>query len=564
MIDFDSMSFNELISGQIMRALANHDPQFGELSHDQVANRVTRYCFMGAVAKINGLAFFPKVAEFCDGSLHTYCDPTVLTRGLFSPLSITGDKLIVAVANPWSPLPDEYLAPRFPDLEIVKVVTLASEIARAIESVATNSGPSRSELEAIDVEDNDDGIRDFDVTTDYTEPMAQLVATVMADAVKTRASDIHFKVEKESFYYAYRVDGDIGHKVEIPMKLKDRLDAFLLNLMKLPTEIRATAPGISGRFTISYFHRPIDIRYERHRTYRGYHVTMRLLDKSNINVTLGKGTLAFDEETLFELNKVMKVPAGIIVMSGPTGSGKSTTLNAILRELNRPDVNILTLENPVEDEVPGITHCDLKSPKEFKPMIASFMRSDPDIILMGEVRDIESAELAIEAAVTGHKVLTTIHTPRASQIIERFEQLGVERWKIAQTLKAACAQRLVKLLCPYCKEAKDGVSEHDRRTFNLDESWATTPVFSAKPGGCSECRNSGYSGRTAILEIIPITPKTSDMLSKGEISPYDLELKIQEEGKLPNLRRSGLRLLREGKTDIDAVSKVIDMTYTDE
>jgi type II secretory ATPase GspE/PulE/Tfp pilus assembly ATPase PilB-like protein len=563
-IDFDSMSFNELISGQIMRALANHDPQFGELSHDQVANRVTRYCFMGAVARINGLAFFPKVAEFCDGSLHTYCDPTVLTRGLFSPLSITGDKLIVAVANPWSPLPDEYLAPRFPDLEIVKIVTLASEIARAIESVATNSGPSRSELEAIDVEDNDEGIRDFDVTTDYTEPMAQLVATVMADAVKTRASDIHFKVEKESFYYAYRVDGDIGDKVEIPMKLKDRLDAFLLNLMKLPTEIRATAPGISGRFTISYFHRPIDIRYERHRTYRGYHVTMRLLDKSNINVTLGKGTLAFDEETMFELNKVMKVPAGIIVMSGPTGSGKSTTLNAILRELNRPDVNILTLENPVEDEVPGITHCDLRSAKEFKPMIASFMRSDPDIILMGEVRDIESAELAIEAAVTGHKVLTTIHTPRASQIIERFEQLGVERWKIAQTLKAACAQRLVKLLCPYCKEPANGISDNDRRTFNLDDSWATIPVFSAKSGGCSECRNSGYSGRTAILEIIPITPKTSDMLSKGEISPYDLEIKIQEEGKLPNLRRSGLRLLREGKTDIEAVSKVIDMTYTDE
>jgi len=558
------MSFNELISGQIMRALAMHDPQFAELSHDQVANRVTRYCFMGAVAKINGLPFFPKVAEFCDGSLHTYCDPTVLTRGLFSPLCVTGDKLVVAVANPWSPLPDEYLAPRFPDLEIVKIVTLASEIARAIESVATNSGPSRSDLEAIDVEDIGDDIRDFDVTTDYAEPMAQLVATVMADAVKGRASDIHFKVEKESFYYAYRVDGDIGPKVEIPMKLKDRLDAFLLNLMKLPTEIRATAPGISGRFTISYFHRPIDIRYERHRTYRGYHITMRLLDKSNINVTLGKGTLAFDEETLFELSKVMKVPAGIIVMSGPTGSGKSTTLNAILRELNRPDVNILTLENPVEDEVPGITHCDLRSAKEFKPMIASFMRSDPDIILMGEVRDIESAELAIEAAVTGHKVLTTIHTPRASQIIERFEQLGIERWKIAQTLKAACAQRLVKLLCPYCKEAKPGISELNRRTFNLDESWANLPIFEAKPGGCPECRYSGYNGRTAILEIIPITPKTSDMLSKGEISPYDLEVKIQEEGKLPNLRRSGLRLLREGKTDIEAVSKVIDMTYTDE
>ena len=565
MIEFDGISFNELISRRIMGELGEHDPSYSELGQDQVPNRVTRYSFMAAIAKINGLPFLPKVAEFCDGTLHATCDSTVMTRGFFAPRCLSGDnQLIVAIANPWSPLPEEYLAPRFPNLEIVKIVTLATEISRAIESVATNNGPSRSELEAIDVEDMDDGIHDFDVTTDYTEPMAQLIATIMADAVRTRTSDVHFKVEKESFYYAFRCDGDIGAKVDIPMKLKDRLDAFLLNLMKLPTEIRNTAPGISGRFTISYFHRPIDIRYERHRTYRGYHVTMRLLDKSNINVTLGKGTLAFDDETMFALNKVMKIPAGIIVMSGPTGSGKSTTLNAILRELNRPDVNILTLENPVEDEVPGITHCDLKSPKEFKPMIASFMRSDPDIILMGEVRDIESAELAIEAAVTGHKVLTTIHTARASQIIERFEQLGLERWKIAQTLKAACAQRLVKLLCPYCKEPSSGVNEFDRKTFSLDDTWATIPVFVAGNGGCQECRNTGYNGRTAILEIIPITPKISDMLAKGEMTPYELEMKVAEEGVLPSLRRSGLRLLRDGKTDLIAVSKVIDMTYTDD
>ncbi|MEN9975718.1 MAG: Flp pilus assembly complex ATPase component TadA [Verrucomicrobiota bacterium] len=565
MIEFDGITFNELISRRLMGELANHDPSYADLGHDQIPNRVTRFSFMAAVAKINGLPFFPKIAEFCDASLHATCDATVMTRGFFAPLCLSGpDKLIVALANPWSPLAEEYLAPRFPHHEIIKVVTLASEINRAIESVATNNGPSRSDLDSIEVEDMDERIHDFDVTTDYTEPMAQLIATIMADAVRTRASDIHFKVEKETFYYAFRVDGDIGNKVEIPMKLKDRLDAFLLNLMKLPTEIRNVAPGISGRFTIAYFHRPIDIRYERHRTYRGYHVTMRLLDKSNINVTLGKGTLAFDDETMFALNKVMKIPAGIIVMSGPTGSGKSTTLNAILRELNRPEVNILTLENPVEDEVPGITHCDLRSAKEFKPMIASFMRSDPDIILMGEVRDLESAELAIEAAVTGHKVLTTIHTPRASQIIERFEQLGIERWKIAQTLKAACAQRLVKLLCPYCKESAPGITELDRKTYCLDESWAVIPLFVAKPGGCQECRNSGYNGRTAILEIIPITPKVSDMLSKGELTPYELEVKVANEGILPNLRRSGLRLLRDGKTDLAAVSKVIDMTYTDD
>jgi type II secretory ATPase GspE/PulE/Tfp pilus assembly ATPase PilB-like protein len=564
MIEFDGIQFNDLISGRVMDALAEHDASLADLGHDQVPNRVSRPLFMSAIAQVNSLPFLPKIAEFCESELLDACDPALLTRGGFTPLCIHGERLIVAICNPWSSLPDEYLPPRFPDLQIDKVVTLSSEISRAIERVSTMVGPNRSQLESIDVEDMDDGLQDFDVTTKYDEPIAQLAATILATATKLRASDIHFKVEKESFYYSFRIDGDLGDKFEIPMKLKDRIDAFFLNLMKLATETRNTVPGISGRFTISYYHRPIDIRYERHRTYRGYHITMRLLDKSHINVKLGKGSLAFDDETLFEIGRVMRIPAGIIVMSGPTGSGKSTTLNAMLRELNRPDVNILTLENPVEDEIAGVTHCDLKSPAEFKPMITSFMRSDPDIILMGEVRDKESAELAIEAAVTGHKVLTTIHTPRASQIIERFEQLGIERWKIAQTLKAACAQRLIKVLCCECKIPSKGINETDRRTFNLGEEWADVSLFSARAGGCSECRETGYSGRTAILEIIPITPRLSDQLSKGEISPYDLELMVLNEGSLPNLRRSGLRLLADGQTDLEAISKTIDMTYTDE
>lgn len=565
MIEFDGLQFNDLISKKIMLSLAEHDAHFSEIDHDQVQNRVTKTTFMAAVAKLNGLAFFPKIAEFCDSDLLERCDPSTLTRGDFTPLCITHNSLILAVVNPWNSSAEEYIAQRFPEYEIIKIVTIKSEISRTIEASSSAGGPTKSELESIEVEDFEDHTKDFDVTsTDYDEPMAALTATIMADAVKQRASDVHIKVEKEIFYYSFRVDGDLGPKREIPMKLKDRIDAYILNLMKLPTEIRNTACGISGRFTISYFHRPIDIRYERHRTYRGYHITMRLLDKGHLNVTLGKGSLAFDEETLFAIRKVMKVPAGIIVMSGPTGSGKSTTMNAMLRELNRPEVNILTLENPVEDEVPGITHCDMKSAAEFKPMISSFMRSDPDIILMGEVRDFESAELAIEAAVTGHKVLTTVHCARASQIIERFEQLGIERWKIAQTLKAACAQRLVKILCPYCKVQIDGLSDLDRRTYNLGSDWSKKTLFEAAPDGCQECRNSGYAGRTAILEIIPITPKTSDQLSKGEISPYELEVKIAEEGLLPNLRRSGLKLLDAGKTDINAVSKVIDMTYSDE
>lgn len=563
MIEFDGISFNSLVSRRIRERLEAHDPTLKGLENAQLTAKVTKGIFMAAVAKINKMPFFPKVASFCEAELLEKCDPTVLTRGGFTPLCLDGDRIIVAISNPWSPAADEYISMKFPEYELIKVVTLTSEIGSAIESVSGNQGPSQDELEAIEVEDLSDGIKDFDVTKEYEEPIAQLIATIMARAVKQRASDIHFKVEKESFYYSFRLDGDIGEKTEILMKLKDRLDAYLLNLMKLPAEIRNTVPGISGRFTISYFGRSIDIRYERHRTYRGYHITMRLLDKGHLNVALGKGSLAFDESTLLALDKVMKIPAGIIVMSGPTGSGKSTTLNAILREINTPDVNILTLENPVEDEIPGVTHCDLRNPGEFKPMIASFMRSDPDIILMGEVRDIESAELAIEAAVTGHKVLTTIHTPRASQIIERFEQLGVERWKIAQTLKAACAQRLIKMLCPHCKIQQSGVSDKERMIYGLDDSWKERVIYDHAAEGCSECNGSGYAGRTAILEIIPITPKVSDMLSKGEITPYELELKIEREGILPNLRTNGIKLLMEGKTDLAAIGKMIDMS-TDE
>ncbi len=561
MIEYDGITFNGMISQRLMVILSEHDPNHKDITHELIPSRVTRSSFMSAVAECSAHAFMPKVAEFCDSKLLDKCAPSILNRGLFVPVAVIGKRLIVAIVNPWNALYEEYLTQRFPEYELDPIVTIAPEISRAIEKMATSSGPSKTELEAIDVEDLEDELHDFDVTKTYEEPIAHLVANIMGKAVKRRASDIHFKVEKESFYYTLRIDGDLKEKIEIPMKLKDRLDAYLLNLMHLPTEIRNTTPGISGRFTISYFNRPIDIRYERHRTYRGYHITMRLLDKGNISVTLGKGSLAFDEETLFELNRVMKVPAGIIVMSGPTGSGKSTTLNAILRELNRPEVNILTLENPVEDEIAGVTHCDLKNASEFKPMISSFMRSDPDIILMGEVRDYDSAELAIEAAVTGHKVLTTIHTPRASQIIERFEQLGIERWKIAQTLKAACAQRLIKMLCPYCKMEQAGLSSHDRRLYNLGEEWEETPIYQGSAEGCPECRMTGYVGRSAILEIIPITPKVSDQLSKGEISPYDLEVKVEKEGVLPNLRRSGLKFLKEGKTDLAALSKVIDMTY---
>lgn len=555
-IEFND-TIQRLIVSQLRSSLAAQDG----ITDEALVRKSSKTRILGAVGRASGLPAFPQVREMVDPEFVGYCDPAVLSRGMFVPLRRSSKQVLLAVANPWDYRADDYCASRFPDDELLKIVTLASEISSVIEGSASSSGPSRAELEALEVEEFSNESPDFDVTRQYDEPIAQLVASMVSEAIKQHASDIHIKTEKALFQYCYRLDGSLGPRVDMPMKLRDRVDAFLLNLMRLAPEERNKRPGISGRFTASYYGRAVGVRYERHRTYRGYHVTMRLLDKTHLEARLGMGTLAFDKETLFELDKAMAVPSGIIVMSGPTGSGKSTTLNAMLRELNHPEDNILTLENPVEDEIPGVTHCDLKDSSEFKPMIASFMRSDPDVILMGEVRDRESAELAIEAAITGHKVLTTIHTPRASQIIERFQQLGMERWKIAQTLKAACAQRLVKMLCPACKERQEGVSEREIRLFHLDPSWATRTVFVHRKEGCAECKGRGYSGRTAILEILPISPKVGDKLAKGDITPYELEQEVRRDSGLPSLRDNGLKLLAEGKTDLDALKKVLDMTY---
>lgn len=555
------VQFNATINALVVAQLRSACPAGDEITDDALLRRSSKIRMLGAVAKASNLPAFPHLKGLPDLELVGQCDPAAMARGLFVPLRRSSEQILLAVANPWDYRADDYCEAHFPNEEILKIVTLASEISKVIEGSASASGPSREDLDALEVDEYSNEIPDFDVTRQHEEPIAQLVASIVSNGVKLHASDIHIKAEKARVAYSFRIDGDLRPPLDIPLKLRDRIDAFLLNVMRLSPEERSKRPGISGRFTASYYGRSVGVRYERHRTYRGYHVTMRLLDKTHLEARLGMGTLAFDEETLFELEKAMSVPSGIIVMSGPTGSGKSTTLNAMLRELNRPEDNILTLENPVEDEIPGVVHCDLRNSSEFKPMIASFMRSDPDIILMGEVRDRESAELAIEAAITGHKVLTTIHTPRASQIIERFEQLGTERWKIAQTLKAACAQRLIKLLCPNCRETRKGIPERDIRLFHLDPSWASRTVYVHSKEGCAECKGQGYLGRTAILEILPVSPKVGDALAKGSMTPYEFETAVRATTKLPSLRDNGIRLLEDGSTDLAALRKVLDLTY---
>ncbi|HSJ01993.1 MAG TPA: hypothetical protein VK956_06035, partial [Verrucomicrobium sp.] len=240
------VDFNDTIRSLVLEQLRESSAQDEFVPDETLVRKSSKTRILGAVGKASGLPAFPQVRDLADAELVGYCDPAALSRGMFVPLRRSNQQILLAVANPWDYRADDYCAARFPDEEILKVVTLASEVSTVIEGSAASSGPSRADLEALEVDEFSLEIADFDVTRQYDEPIAQLVASMVSDAIKLHASDIHIKTEKTSIAYSYRIDGDLGSKVEMPVKLRDRIDAFLLNLMRLPPEERNKKPGISG------------------------------------------------------------------------------------------------------------------------------------------------------------------------------------------------------------------------------------------------------------------------------------------------------------------------------
>ena len=274
------ITLNETITNAVVERLSEYDPTLRDRPKEDVVRKCTSARILAAVGSLTSIPVFLKIKGFADRTLLEQNDPQVMSRGMFVPLREDNGKLYIAVANPWDSVAEDSCAQKYPNHEIVRILAPAAEITSVIETVSSSGGPNRSALESIEVDETSDDIQDFNVSTTYDEPLTQFIAQMMSEAVKARASDVHIKTEKERVHYSYRVDGDMGEKVDIPMKLRDRLDAFLLNLMGIAPEERTKRPGISGRFTITYLRRSIDIRFERHRTYRGYHVTMRLLDRA--------------------------------------------------------------------------------------------------------------------------------------------------------------------------------------------------------------------------------------------------------------------------------------------
>ncbi len=376
----------------------------------------------------------------------------------------------------------------------------------------------------------------------------KLLNLVLLQAIRDRASDIHFEPFEDEFKMRYRIDGVLYEMVPPPKHLGPAITSRIKVMSNLDIAERRLPQD--GRVELNVGATPVDLRIAVLPTMWGESVVMRVLDRSNVELSLDRiGLRADDLETV---RRIINKPNGIVICTGPTGSGKTTTLYAALNELNTIDTKILTAEDPVEYDIDGLCQCQVNNEygSSFGKLLRSFLRQDPDIILVGEVRDLETAQIAVQASLTGHLVLTTLHTNDAPSTIIRLLDLGMEAFLLTATLEGVIAQRLVRRICQACKEEytpkEEEVFELGLRVEQIPKG---TRFFKGK--GCDKCHNSGYRGRTAIFEIMTLDDEMREMIMKNA-STNILREHARKRG-MRTLRETGLFAIYDGLTTIDEV-----------
>ncbi len=382
-------------------------------------------------------------------------------------------------------------------------------------------------------------------------PIIKVSNLILIEALKAGASDIHVEPYEKEFRVRFRIDGILHNIMALPMRTRDPLISRLKIMAKLDiSEKRLPQDGrIKIRLRVEERSRDLDLRVSSVPTHFGEKVVMRLLDKSKLQLDMTQ--LGFDQEPLRRFKDAIDRPYGIVLVTGPTGSGKTNTLYSAIAALNDPTVNIMTAEDPIEFNLAGINQVQMKEQigLTFASSLRSFLRQDPDIILVGEIRDFETAEIAVKAALTGHLVLSTLHTNDAPSTINRLMNMGIEPFLVATSVNCICAQRLVRRICTHCPEDLETPPQ-----MLIQVGFAPDEVkgLRVKRGrGCDRCNNTGYKGRIGLFEVLLFTDEIRDMILSGA-SSIELKRKAIEEGMV-SLRMSGLQKIREGATTLEEV-----------
>lgn len=378
-------------------------------------------------------------------------------------------------------------------------------------------------------------------------PIIRLLNALFTEAIKQNASDIHIETFENRIVIRYRIDGVMREVLEPPRVLAPMLISRVKVMAKL--DIAEKRLPQDGRISLHIAGRTVDLRVSTLPTTHGERVVMRILDKQQARLDLT--SLGMAPASREHMEQLIQKPHGILLVTGPTGSGKTTSLYAALTRLNTEQRNILTVEDPIEYDLPGIgqTQVNLKANMTFARGLRAMLRQDPDVVMIGEIRDLETAETAVQASLTGHLVLSTLHTNTAVGAIARLADMGVESFLIASSLIGVVAQRLVRLLCPNCKQVKTA-DVGECKLLGVDTNNAPR-IYSAK--GCNHCNQTGYQGRTGIYEVIPLDDELRSMIHRGK---NEQELAQQAHQQFTTIQQDGIRRVLNGETTLDEVLRV--------
>ena len=473
------------------------------------------------------------------------------------PVYMDGSDLYVALCDPMNMEATDDLG-QFVGMEIYPYLVAADELESFLDRHYKDgshmtpdgsegqglSGLEESSLELGSAELNLDNLGDEDAG-----PIVKYVQTLITDAVNIGSSDIHLEPLEKRFRIRLRVDG-VLQEVDNPPK---RLQPAIVSRLKIQSGISIAEKRIpqDGRIQTSVGGKPIDLRVSTVPTNFGESIVMRILDKENLSIGLPQLGFFSDDQALFE--KMINMPDGIFLVTGPTGSGKSTTLYSALNVINKPDRKIITVEDPVEYQLKGINQVQVQREvgMTFSAALRSMLRQAPNIIMVGEIRDGETAEIAVNASLTGHMVFSTLHTNDAPSAVSRLVDIGLKPYLVSASLRGALAQRLVRRICDNCKEAHDP----DPRTLNslgIQRDQAAEAVF-MKGRGCPKCRNTGFKGRMGIFEIFTIDEEIEQMIYENR-TIVELRKKAQDLG-MRTLREDGIRKVLAGRTTAEEVLK---------
>lgn len=453
--------------------------------------------------------------------------------------------LLMAIGNPFSAQAVSMAASQFAS-EVEFVLTSPTQIDRYIESVASVASTAQA-LNDLNSEPTSGetgqgyGAKEDDV---INNPAVRLVESIIKEAIPYRASDIHVEPFEKKVRVRYRIDGDLQDRAEFPIESYSAICARLKIMAGLNIAERRIPQD--GRINMTVAGKEYDFRVSSLPTIYGEKFVIRILDKSTFRFS--REDLGFTAEENELVNKMLERPHGIILLTGPTGCGKSTTLYSFIKELNKSEVNITTVEDPVEYTMAGVnqTQVNIKANMTFATALRSILRQDPDVIMVGEIRDEETAEIAVRAAITGHLVFSTLHTNDAIGAVVRLEDMGVQDYLVADALAGVIAQRLIKRLCPVCKK-RSRTTAKEMRILGIDE-----PVTICRPVGCQYCNFHGFKGRIAVHEIAYM----NEHMRSAVVGEKNLETlkSLAVANGMTTLWESGKRLVLEGITSIEELT----------